>query len=287
MNRQEKRIWNRSTNKLVVSHAFSYFKKYWQFFLPITFLLILLYVIPLQIVEYELQKRIITYLVILEITFLVIFSEYSRQIAKWKKYLHNSDFIDLSPDHSNEIVSKDEEVLLLTQYTLQHLKAKNQLELDNKQKAMILKHLLQKDDVIKFTKLERKNAHLAMKILGILLIITGVPTMILLILFGFVQISGNYSDFLFVAKGIIFAVPPFIILLLIFILLGLKTYDINVNWIQFLLEKQFEDSIRLFQRYLNYPDDKSMDEITQFQVLEYAQNYIKIAYNSTDFDILR
>jgi hypothetical protein len=286
MNRQEKRAWNRSSNKLVVSHAFSYFKKYWHFFLPFTILLILLYAIPLSLVEYDMQKTIALILFIFEITFLIQYSEYPRKLAMWKSFLQNSNIIDLPPDQSKEIVSDDEQVFLLTHFTVQHMRAKNQLELDCTKKAMILKHLLPQEDLIIFSKFEKENAHPGMKILGVLLVITGLPVMILMTLFAIIQISGYYSDSLFVAKGIIFVGPPFLILLIIIIFLSLKTNDSIANWIQFLSQKQFEDSTKLFQGYLSNSDDKSMDEITQFQILEYTQKYIKTVYNFTDFDIL-
>lgn len=286
MNRQEKRIWYRSSNKLVFSHAFSCFKKYWQIFLPVTVLLILLYAIPLPIVEYDMQKAILFLLVILEISILIQFSAYSRKLAIWKNYLHKSNNIDHLPDQLKDNVSDDEQVFLLTHLTLQHLRAKNQLDLDHTMKVKILTNLLPKEDLIKFVKLEKENAHPAMKMLGILLVILGVPATVLFLLFLIVQMTSNYSDFLFVAKGITFVGPPLVILLLISTILGLKTHDSNVIWMQFLTQNQFEDSKRLFQGYLTYSENKDMDEIIQFQVLEYAQKYIQMAYNSTDFDIL-
>lgn len=286
MNRQEKRIWYRSSNKLVFSHAFSCFKKYWQIFLPVTILLILLFAIPLQIVAYDIQRAIIFLLITSEIAILIQFSDYSRKLATWKNYLLKSNIIDHLPNHLKEIVSDDEQVFILTHLTIQHLRAKNQLELDNTMKVKILTHLLPKEDLIKFVKLEKENAHPAMKMLGVLIVILGVPATVLFLLFLIVQMTSNYSDFLFVAKGITFVGPPLVILLLISTILRLKTYDSNVIWMQFLTQKQFEDSKRLFQGYLTYSENKDMDEITQFQVLEYAQKYIQMAYNSTDFDIL-
>lgn len=286
MERKERQAWNRYSNKMVVIHTFSYFKKYWYFFLPVTILFILLYSISIPIIEYNMQKAIVAFLIIVEISLLIQFSAFPRKLAIWKNYLQNSKDFNFPLDQLKEIVPDDEQVFLLTHFTIQLMRVKNKLNLDNAKKIMILKHLLPQEDFIKFSKIEKENAHPAMKILGILIAITGLPSLILMIMFGIIQIGDMFTEFLFVAKGIIFVVPPLIIFIIISTLLGLKTYDANLNWIQFLIQTQFEDSNRIFQGYLLYSNDKENDEITQYQVLEYAQKYIKIAYNSTDFDIL-